>query len=68
MVNGDDHSYKVQYVIPVYENWGNDNNGNTGGGAGGAGNVQETKHQFIICEKVYILIILNFNNTLSALI
>ena len=53
MTDGDDDRYEVQYVVPVNENWGNDNNGNTGGGAGGAANVQETKREFVICEKVY---------------
>ena len=53
MVDGDDDRYEVQYIIPVYENWGNDKNGNTGGRAGGAANVQETKREFLICEKVY---------------
>ena len=53
MVNSDDETYEVQYVIPVYENWDNDNNRNTGGGAGGAENVQETKCEFVISEKVY---------------
>ena len=33
MADGDDDRYEVQYVVPVYKNWGNDNNGNREGGA-----------------------------------
>ena len=48
MVNGDDETYEVQYIVSVYENWDDDNNRNTGGRAGGAENVQETKCEFVI--------------------